>query len=59
MKHIYWIVFLILFVLYNALFNKEQKSGGMYYFDLMVMVRFFVSALIYLASWIVWFIIFK
>ncbi len=59
MKHIYWITFLVLFLLYNVFINKEKKTGGYFSFDFNVFFRFLISAIIYLASWIVWFIIFK
>ena len=58
MKIAYIIIWIILFLGYNIFLNKT-KRGGDYSFDLMPIIRFFISALIYMASWIAWFIIFQ
>jgi hypothetical protein len=56
-KTLYWVVFLILYLGY--LFFPRKKEYGMYYStDFMPLFRFIVSTIVYLISWIVWFIIF-
>ena len=57
MKIAYIIIWIILFLGYNIFLNKT-KRGGDYSFDLMPIIRFFISVIIYMASWIAWFIIF-
>lgn len=53
MKVAYIIVFIVLFLGYNIFF---VKSGGQY--DLSPLFKIAISIIIYLLSWIVWFIIF-
>lgn len=57
---IYWVVTTICFVGYNLFFNKEEYGGG--HFNpargIETLLKGAASLIIYLCSWIVWFIIF-
>lgn len=53
-KHLYWIVCLILFVGYNIF---KEKDGGGYLSGIGDMFTFGVSFILYLISWIIWLLI--
>lgn len=61
MKIAYIIIMLILFLGYNIFLNKEKSFGGdgwNFGRGLQTMFNFVISLVLYLISWILWFIIF-
>jgi uncharacterized membrane protein len=54
---LYIIIMLAAFLSYNIFLNKSEGSSG-YGIDAAGIVRTFISVILYLISWIVWFVIF-
>lgn len=58
MKIAYIIIMLVLLIGYNAFFNKKEGSAyGGYSMDFGPVLRGLFSVILYLLSWIAWFII--
>lgn len=57
MSIVYIVVMLVVFLVYNIFFNKKKPSNG-YGIDMGPFIRGMISLVLYLISWIAWFIIF-
>ena len=61
MKIAYIIIMLVLFLGYNIFLNKDRSTGGDSFTPargIGTIINFFISFILYLISWIIWFIIF-
>jgi hypothetical protein len=58
-KTLYWITCLVIYIGYLFFPRKKEGRGEFISLDFEPLIRFGISTILYLISWIIWFIIFS